>query len=167
MKATSRHYDWVHAVSYDRTNECYAVATKDGSVELIRPMEGDVVRRLHGHAKRVWSLAFSSDGSHLATASTDRTVKIWQLVAKPQTLDDSTQVCVMALTADGRTVATGNSMGEIQIMDLPSKKPIASIGADYKCVAAVANEARAVDRVSRDFNPESMPASVRDSPSHR
>ena len=37
----------------------------------------DVLRLRHGHSNTIWEVAFSPDGKRLATASADRTVKIW------------------------------------------------------------------------------------------
>ncbi|KAM9873931.1 nwd1 protein [Verticillium dahliae] len=55
------------------------------------------VQTLEGHSGWVTSVAFSADGLRLATASNDKTVKIWDAV---------TGVCVQTLKGHGRSVTS-------------------------------------------------------------
>ena len=52
-------------------------STQGDAVELRSSGEYQVVRRLEGHAGKVVHIAFSADGSRLASASFDETVRIW------------------------------------------------------------------------------------------
>lgn len=42
----------------------------------------NVVGTLSGHASWVLSVAFSPDGTHFVSGSSDRTVKVWELATK-------------------------------------------------------------------------------------
>ena len=42
---------------------------------------GELVRTLSGHTNRVWSVAFSPDGTRLASGSSGGTINIWDLVS--------------------------------------------------------------------------------------
>ena len=129
-----RTYEWVHDVAFDQSNQFYAVATKDGAVELVDATTDGVLRRLPGHATRVWSLSFSSDGRHLATASADRTVKIWDLAASPETIESTEGFYQMSLTPDGRTMAVGGTMGRVTIYDVATKQALWRIGRQHEVV---------------------------------
>ncbi len=124
-----RTYDWVQAVEFHPAGEYYAVAAKDGTVKLYRSSDDTFLRQLRGHGTRVWSLAFSRDGEYLATASADRTVKLWKLPlpTRPETIDDRSAVTALDLTRDRQTLARGNALGEIAILDVRSRKPIWTI----------------------------------------
>ncbi|MCE9552288.1 MAG: WD40 repeat domain-containing protein [Planctomycetes bacterium] len=65
---------------------------------------------LSGHTAPVQALAFSPDSRHLATASWDKTVRIWELSTRQQVAvleGHRDQVCSVAFSADGRQLASG------------------------------------------------------------
>lgn len=50
----------------------------DGTVELWSTNETPSrIKTLYGHMDKITSMSFSADGSLLATASTDGTVRLW------------------------------------------------------------------------------------------
>jgi WD40 repeat protein len=56
-----------------------AVTTTKFSVELFRSSTGHPLATLTGHTAAIRNMWFSKDGTKLATASDDRTVRIWQI----------------------------------------------------------------------------------------
>jgi WD40 repeat protein/serine/threonine protein kinase len=106
------------------------------SVQLWDPATGKQARApLDGHGDRVNALAFSPDGALLATASTDRTVKLWDLAGdrEPRTLFHPVGgVGAVAFSPDGRRLVTVEaaanqvhlwdvSLGQI-VFDLPAEQ---------------------------------------------
>ncbi|MFO0852553.1 MAG: serine/threonine-protein kinase [Gemmataceae bacterium] len=79
-----------------------------GTVVVWDTATGRELTRLSAHAQTVEALAFSPDGTHLATGSTDKTVRVWdwrtgQLV---HTMADAQgAIRGLAFSPDGRTLA--------------------------------------------------------------
>lgn len=69
------------------------------------------------HASNVTAVAFSPDGSWLATASLDQTVKIWSTATwnLQQTLAESNGVSSIAFSPDGQKIISGSVDGSVQM----------------------------------------------------
>jgi WD40 repeat protein len=96
---------------------------------------GQAVRTLEGHRDFVRSLAFSPDGKKLASASMDKSIRIWEvktgreaLVLKPEgfafSVDGEAVMAPIALPAtaaafspDGKTLATGGADRVVRLWD--------------------------------------------------
>ncbi|MBL9134773.1 MAG: serine/threonine protein kinase [Verrucomicrobiales bacterium] len=80
-------------------------------------------RTFRGHAARVWSANFSSDGQHVVTASDDGTAKVWEVATghAVRTLPGHEDwVRSAAFSPDGRRIVTGSKDCIARIWDATS-----------------------------------------------
>jgi WD40 repeat protein len=86
------------------------------------------VQTLRGHTASTHGIAFSPDGQRLASASADRTVKLWEVATGKvlRTLQGQTQGAVsLAFSPDGQRLASADSYGgdrTVSIWDLDTGK---------------------------------------------
>lgn len=57
----------------------FLLSAADNLVKIWNPFTGQFIRDLAGHTKGLSDIAWSSDGVHLASASDDTTVRIWDV----------------------------------------------------------------------------------------
>lgn len=84
-----------------------------------------------GHEGLIHSIAFSSDGSIMATASFDGNVKLWNFASgkESQILKGTSQVTGVAFNKDGTIVATGSADGVIKFWNPKDGKAIKELKA--------------------------------------
>ena len=85
---------------------------------------------LSGHSDSVNAVAFSADQKTLATASTDGTVKLWEIeTGKELAMFRGHQgmVNTVAFSANGKSLATGGEDGEVKLWDVVTRQEIATL----------------------------------------
>ena len=79
-------------------------------------------RTLRGHYGRVWSVAWSPDGTRLASASDDRTARVWD-AATGQPIHmlrgHTGSVMSVAWAPDGTRLASASYDGTMSVWDVP------------------------------------------------
>ena len=76
------------------------------------------------------SLSFSSDGSKLASGSSDRTVKLWDLATRKRlaTLGHTSTISAVAFSRDGTALASGLENGQVELWDVETGTRIGTLG---------------------------------------
>src|SRR5205807_1229357 len=103
------------------------------TVRLWDPSTGQCLKTLQEHTHPVRSVAFSPDGTILATGSVDQTVRLW---------DPSTGLCLkmlqghthwvlsVAFNPDGSTLASGSGDGTIKLWDVKTGECLQTLRSD-------------------------------------
>lgn len=129
--------------SSDKSNS--GNAQGGGSSSSLRSVVLDYSRgeamSLTGHTGYVRSIAFSPDGTRLASASDDTSIKVWN-TATSECLDilegHNGWVISVAFSADGKRLASGSSDSSIRIWDVETGKRIRTLVGHGGSVLSVA-----------------------------
>jgi len=105
-----------------------ATAGQDARIALWTPGKQDPDRVLEGHQGPIVALAISPDGATLASASWDRTIRLWPLAGgAPQVLEGHQQsVNGVAFTPDGTAIVSAGYDATVHIWRLnePASPPV-------------------------------------------
>jgi WD40 repeat protein/tRNA A-37 threonylcarbamoyl transferase component Bud32 len=89
-------------------------------VEVRRTASGTVAFTLEGHTSEILDVVFSPDGTRIATASNDRTIKLWDVATGLEALTlrgHTAGVFCVAFSPDGKRLASGGMDNLVLVWD--------------------------------------------------
>lgn len=122
-RATLKGHTSVYCLAFDADGKKLASAGAHGdlTIKLWDLTTGKDLATLTGHKREITGVAFTPDGTTLASASLDRTVRLWDVAAgkeREPALHHSDMVWALAISPDGKTLAAGGSDSVVKFWDI-------------------------------------------------
>ena len=120
----------VHAVAFSPDATLVAAACARGLAQVTDLNRRDWIRVRHGGlTDSVWAIGFDPEGRRLATGSSNRTARIWDVATGSQLLqvDHGGLVQGVAFSPDGRLLATGTSNRTARIWDASTGRQLLQV----------------------------------------
>ena len=127
------HSEHIHLVAFSPNGDSIVSAagdySMDATIKLWDTLTGNVKQTLVGHADRINDIAFSSDGSILASVSDDRSAKLWDINSgellhsfKENNIawEDNAEKRFVALSPNNKLLATSSFDGSVLIWEINS-----------------------------------------------
>ncbi|MHC5855588.1 protein kinase domain-containing protein [Nostoc sp.] len=145
------HFSSVNSVAISPDGKTLASSSWN-SIKLWSLATGEEIRTFTGHSGSVNSVAFSPDGKILASGSDDKTIKLWNLATgmtiKLWNLATGKTVCTLtghsrsvdsiAISSDGKTLASGSDDKTIKLWNLATGKIIRTLTGHSRSVDSIA-----------------------------
>src|SRR5262249_40037020 len=124
-----RHFGGVRAVAFSPDGKLGLSASDDGTLEIRDLANGHAIRSLVGHEKAVTACAFLADGKHEVSGSLDGTIRFWAAAGQSYTtIRAAGPVLALALSPDGKQLASCGDGDDVTLRDLPAGQPHALKG---------------------------------------
>jgi WD40 repeat protein len=116
------------------------VATERSKITVWDIATRQMIHRFPGHDDRVNALDISRDGRFLASAGSDRSVRLWDVQTRQHVaiLPHEASVLTVRFTSDGHSLASGGAGGILSLWDPATRKEIKRFRADSSRVRQVA-----------------------------
>jgi WD40 repeat protein len=112
----------------------------DGFLRVWRTDDFEEIAQLFGHRNQIMSLAISSDGSRIASASRDQTMRVWdgRTFEELGLCEHEDEVKSVAFSPDGSLIASGSDDRTVWIWNARSLKKVTRLAGHKGYVTSVA-----------------------------
>jgi len=130
----------VRGAVFSPDDAALVTACEDGTVRLWRLADGSETLRIDKHTGPVLAVDFRLDGRYLASASEDRTARVWDLEGRElcRFTGHEGPVHGVAFSPDGRAIATAGEDRTVRLWDLTTKREARCLQGHEGAVQAVA-----------------------------
>ena len=136
----TEHTARVESIAFSRDGSILASGSHDGTIILWDVATGQPKDTIMGHVNRVWSLAFSPDGT-LAIGRNDGTILLWDVAnrqPKDTLIGHTAWVESVAFNRDGSTLASGSGDNTVILWEVATGRPQAILPGHAAGVNSVA-----------------------------
>jgi hypothetical protein len=135
------------AVAFSPDSSLMVTGHNDTMVRIWDVSTGGLRALLRGHMQPVWAVAFSPDGTRVASASgnpatnEDSTVRLWDVATRAQIAvlqGHSGAVLAVAFSPDGKLLASGGTDRSVRLWDVASASPGTVLPSHAQAVRALA-----------------------------
>jgi len=118
--AFTKIFGAVFAVAFSRDGKLFATGDSGSAIGLWQVSDCQQIVFCKGHTDWIRSLTFSPDGTTLASASFDKTVKLWDIRTGEclKTLQAHGRVNSVSISPDGTTLASGSDDKTVKLWDI-------------------------------------------------
>ncbi len=123
------HAETVYSVAFTPDGKGVATSGGDNQIRFWNPDEdAKQVKNVGGFGGAVFRLAFTPDGKRLVACSADKTVRIFEGTSQKLSLTGHKDwVYSVAVSRDGKAIASGSWDGEVRLWNAEDGKPIRTI----------------------------------------
>jgi WD40 repeat protein len=140
IQTLNDHQKGVFALAISADGKLLASGSWDELIKLWNLETGTLLENLTQHQASVRSLAISPDSNTLISGSFDRTIVLWNLPdgTVSKTITDDEPIAAIALSADGKFVASTGDNGTVKIWSLASGQSLAESSGNKHCIGSLA-----------------------------
>lgn len=143
---------WIQSITFSLDGAHLICGTDIGNINIRDVESGTVLRQLEGHSACVHSLSLSPSGRLIASASSDKTVRIWNFEdgsAYMPFVEDG-EIFSVAWSYDDQHIVSGSEFGKLSVYDATVLDTQPSVDTTGKAVEVAADIPMACAVISQD-----------------
>ena len=112
----------VLAAAFSPGKKYFITGSLDNTVRLFT-LDGNLVKKIKGHAGRIMDLAFSPDGKFIVSGSMDSTARLWDLQGNSisEIIEHAGIINSVSFSPDGKSILTASEDKTAKLWDLSGK----------------------------------------------